>query len=207
MRRSSRERPTRTSELLIHLAEQIDTPRVSIRYIVDALGDRGLGVLIAVFAAPNILPSVVPMGSAVFGAAVMIFCIHLVFGVRHLVLPEFIARRSMSTDSFRAWAPRLARALSWFERLLKPRLPGITHAAPERIVGLIGIVLAIASSVPLPLVDTLPAVGLTMMGLGLIERDGHAILAGVAIGALGVLVVALMLFGFATGIEYLTRAA
>jgi hypothetical protein len=202
MKRLPQEKPTRTSDLLLHLAERVDTPRVSIRYLVDALGERGLGVLIAVFALPNILPSVVPFGNVLFGVMVMIFSVHLVFGVRHLVLPEFIGRRGMSTESFKAWAPRLARALSWFERLLKPSLPSVTHRGPERIIGVISVVLAIVCAIPIPLAHNIPAVALTLIGLGLIERDGRAILAGIAIGIAGVVLLGLVLF---TGFEVLVR--
>ena len=205
MTRPGEENPTRTSDLLLQLADRIDTPRVSIRYLVDALGERGLGVLIAVFALPNILPSVVPFGNVLFGVMVMIFSIHLVLGVRHLMLPEFIGRRGMSTQSFRAWAPRLAQALSWFERLLKPSLPSVTHRGPERIIGLLCLVFAVVCALPIPFVHNIPAVALTLIGLGLIERDGRAILIGTAIGIAGVVVLAVVLLGLASGVGYLSR--
>jgi hypothetical protein len=43
-------RPTRTSELLRHFAHSLTTDRVALADIVSGLGDRGLGVLIAIFA-------------------------------------------------------------------------------------------------------------------------------------------------------------
>jgi hypothetical protein len=201
------ERPIRTSELLCEFAASLSTPQVSVRQIVDALGDRGLGVLIAIFALPNILPSVVPFGNVLFGLMVMIFGVHLMLGVRHLVLPDFVGRRAMSARTFKAWAPRLARALSWFERLLKPSLPAVTHAGPERLIGAVTVILALVCSLPIPLAHNIPAFALTLIGLGMIERDGRAILSGTAIGALGVVLLGLVLFGLASGFEYLARWA
>ena len=200
-----KERPLRTSDLLCDFAASLETPQVSIRQIVDALGDRGLGVLIAVFALPNILPSVVPFGNVLFGLMVMIFGVHLMLGVRHLVLPEFVGRRAMSSKTFKAWAPRLAGALSWFERLLKPSLPAVTHAGPERIIGVVTVILALVCSLPIPLAHNIPALALTLIGLGLIERDGRAILSGTAIGVAGVLLLALVLFGLASSLGYLAH--
>ena len=55
-------RPTRTSDLLREFARSLTSDRVSLAEIVAGLGDRGLGVLIAIFALPNILPSAVPFG-------------------------------------------------------------------------------------------------------------------------------------------------
>jgi hypothetical protein len=196
------ERPPRTSELLCSFAASLDRPLVTVREIVDALADRGLGVLIAVFALPNVFPMPVPFGNVLFGAVGAIFGAHLLLGVRHLVLPDFVGCRTLSTATFRSWAPRLARALAPFERLLKPSLPAVTHAGPERLIGLVCIILGLVSTIPLPLSHQIPSFGLMLIGLGLIERDGRAILSGVAIGALGVLLLALLLFGLASGFGY-----
>ncbi len=55
--------PIRTSELLRRFARDLPADRVTLGEIIAGLGDRGLGVLIAVFALPNILPSAVPFGN------------------------------------------------------------------------------------------------------------------------------------------------
>ena len=70
-------KPTRTSELLREFALSLTGERVSIGDIVTALGDRGLGVLIAIFALPNILPSTVPFGNVLTGIPPLIFAVHL----------------------------------------------------------------------------------------------------------------------------------
>jgi hypothetical protein len=197
------ERPPRTSEFLCSFAQSLTAPTVTVREIVDALGDRGLGVLIAVFALPNLLPMPIPFGNAFFGLVGAILGAHLLTGVRHLVLPDFIGCRAVSTTTFQAFAPRLARILAEFENFLRPCLPAITHAGPERLIGLVCIILALVSANPIPFSHQLPAIGLTLIGLGLIERDGRAILSGMATGALGVLFLALLLVGIANGVGYL----
>lgn len=201
--RVTEERPTRTSELLRQLAGSMQSERVTLREIVDALGDRGLGVLIAVFAIPNIIPSPIPFGNVFFGLLAMVFCIHLMLGVRHLVLPDYFGRRSIRTATFKPFAARMAQAMAKFERLLRPRLPVITHAGPERFIGAIGAIFALVCALPIPLAHNIPAIGLTLIGLGLIERDGHAIIVGLAVGALGVALFGLVLFGLAAGLSYL----
>ena len=62
-------KPTRTSALLRDFAMSLTGERVSVGEIVAALGDRGIGVLIAIFALPNILPSTVPFGNVVTDTA------------------------------------------------------------------------------------------------------------------------------------------
>src|SRR3954469_24845431 len=91
-------RATRTSEMLREFARSLTSDRVSLAEIVAGLGDRGLGVLIAVFALPNILPSAVPCGNVPTGIPPLIFAIQLALGLDHLILPGFLARRTVGTQ-------------------------------------------------------------------------------------------------------------
>ena len=199
-------RPTRTSELLREFARSLTSDRVSLGEIVASLGDRGLGVLIAIFALPNILPSAVPFGNVPTGLPPLLFAIQLALGVDHLILPRFLARRTVGTRWLRALAPRVASVLSWFERLLKQRVEWVTGPRAERIIGIIAIVLAMVSTLPIPFGHNLPALGLVLIGLGLIERDGLAILIGAAIGMAGSILLGLVIFGVAHGLSFIIHA-
>ena len=197
---------TRTSELLREFAHSLTSDRVTLAEIVAGLGDRGLGVLIAIFALPNILPSAVPFGNVPTGLPPLIFAIQLALGVDHLIVPRFLARRTVGTRWLRALAPRVASVLSWFERLLTPRMEWVTDPRAERIIGIIAIVLAMVSTLPIPFGHNLPALGLVLIGLGLIERDGLAILTGAAIGMAGAILLGLVIFGVAHGLSFIIHA-
>ena len=199
-------RPTRTSDLLREFAHSLTNDRVTLAEIVGGLGDRGLGVLIAIFALPNILPSAVPFGNVPTGIPPLIFAIQLALGVDHLILPGFLARQTVGTRWLRALAPRVASVLSWFERLLTPRMEWVTDPRAERIIGIIAIVLAMVSTLPIPFGHNLPALGLVLIGLGLIERDGLAILIGAAIGMAGAILLGLVIFGVAHGLSFIIHA-
>jgi len=198
--------PTRTSALLRDFSGAVAGERVSVGDLVAALGDRGLGVLIAIFAIPNMLPSVVPLGNSVVGIFPLIFAVHLACGFDRLMLPAFIAKRSISAKSLKTLVPRVADVLSWFERLLKPRFPAVTGPHVERAIGVICVVLALITIIPIPFAHNLPALALVLIGLGLIERDGLAILIGAAIGVVGTVIYGLVLVGLASGLQFLIRA-
>jgi hypothetical protein len=199
-------RPTRTSALLRDFAASVTSERISVGEIVAALGDRGLGVLIAIFALPNILPSTVPFGNVLTGIPPLVFAVHLALGLDRLMLPQFIAKRSMKSSSLKALVPRVAGVLSWFERLLEPRLARVTGVQAERLIGVVSIILAVVSTLPIPFGHNLPALGLVLIGLGLIERDGLAILFGSAIGLIGTVLLGLVLFGIASGLRFIIHA-
>jgi hypothetical protein len=198
--------PSRTSDLLRNFAASLTSERVSVEEIVASLGDRGLGVLIAIFALPNIIPSALPFGNVPTGLPPLLFAIELTLGADHLILPKFIARRTVGTRWLKAIAPKFASVLSWFERLLKPRMEWVTVPQAERIIGAVCIILALVSTLPIPFGHNLPALGLVLMGLGLIERDGLAILLGGAIGLVGSILLGLVIFGVAHGLRFIIHA-
>ena len=198
--------PERTSELLRRFARELPPDETTIGDMVSGLGDRGLGVLIAVFALPNILPSAVPFGNVPTGILPLIFAVQLMLGADRLMLPEFLARRRIGTHWLKALTPRIASVLSWIEALLRPRMTWVTVPRAERFVGVIAMILAAVSTLPIPFGHNLPALGLVLIGLGLIERDGLAIMIGSAIGLIGTVLLALVVFGLAHGLRFIIRA-
>ncbi len=193
----------KTSQLLRAFAANLGSERVSMQEIVAGLGDRGLGVLMAIFAVPNIFPATIPFGNVLTGIPVIILAVHLMLGWPRLVLPRSIAKRSIGAATLKSFAPKLATMLARIEPLLKPRLPAISSAAAERIIGAICLVLSILSALPIPFGHMVPALALMVIGLGLIEHDGIAILLGAALGLAGAILFGLVVFGLATKLSYL----
>ena len=113
----ARERPARTSRMLRDFVDTLSGERVSLQDIVGALGDRGLGVLIAIFAVPNIFPSTVPFGNVATGLPVVFLSFHLMLGWQKLVLPHSIARRTISAKVMKSVTPKLAAILARIETL------------------------------------------------------------------------------------------
>jgi hypothetical protein len=200
---AAQERPTRTSELLRAFADSRVSERVSVGEIVAALGDRGLGVLITIFALPNVFPSTVPFGNVLTGVPVILFAVQLMLGVERTILPDIIARRTISTALLKSATPRVAGLLAWFERLLKPRLPAMTTPQAERAIGTFCMILSIVSTLPIPFGHQIPAFAIMLIGLGLIERDGLAMLAGFVLGSVGMIAFALLLIGIVHGAHHL----
>ena len=62
---------------------------------------------------------------------------------------------------------------------------------------------SIVSTLPIPFGHNLPALGLMIIGLGLVEHDGYAILLGAAVGLTGVIILAAVLFGLAAHLHHL----
>ena len=77
------------------------------------------------------------------------------------------------------------------EKLVKPRIGFMTQAGMSNIVGICAFIMALSVSIPLPLTNTVPSTRLALIGIGLMMRDGLAIIGGVLVGTIWVL----LLFG------------
>jgi hypothetical protein len=65
------------------------------------------------------------------------------------------------------------------ERLTRPRLPLLTGDVADTFTGLVCVMLALIMALPIPFGDALPGIALVLFALGMMQRDGVAILLGV----------------------------
>lgn len=164
------------SVVLFHLANDDTRDRVAIGDLLAALGDRALGALMFVFAAPNIFP--VPPGvSTVLGAPLLFLSLQLMLGLKPW-LPGVVAQRSIARDDLAALVRRVLPWLQKAERLLRPRWRFMVRPPLENLAGLVCLLLAVVLMLPVPLGNTLPALAIALMALGVLERDGLWMLAG-----------------------------
>lgn len=170
------------STLLTEIARDWRAERITLGELIEALGPRGYGVLIVLFALPNLLPIYIPGLSPIFGIPLLIICAQLAYGLPAPRLPRFLTNRSMKRSDLRLI---VARALPWLarvERYVRPRPSFVTSRAGERAVGAYGVWLAAIVIVPLPLTNGPPSLACLIMAIGLMEEDTLTILAGAAFG-------------------------
>lgn len=181
--RGGREAHPPLSRLLTEIAADATRERVSIADLLVALQDRTLAALLLIFALPNVIP-VPPGTSALLGAPLMFLATQLALGMRPW-LPRIITARSMPRAHFASLIARAAPWLARAERLLRPRGSVLCRPPAEYRVGLVCLLLSLIVFLPIPLGNMLPALAICLMALGILERDGVWVLAGlvVAIGS------------------------
>lgn len=164
------------SAVLFRLAHDRQRDRVAIRDLLEAPEDRAIGALMFVFAVPNVLP--MPPGvSAILGAPLVFLSAQLMLG-RRPWLPAVIAGRSLSREDFATLMRRVVPWLVKAERLLRPRASWLARPPMEYLVGLACLLLAVVLVLPIPLGNSLPALAISLLALGVLERDGFWIIAG-----------------------------
>lgn len=70
------------------------------------------------------------------------------------------------------------------ERLTRPRWPILTGEVADTLTGIACILLAIMMALPVPLGDMLPGIAILFLALGIVQRDGMAILIGAGFTAI-----------------------
>src|SRR5215475_6510044 len=188
-------RPRRTSHLLRDFVTSHPEPRISLGALRDALGDRGFGVLLFIFALPNLIPVNIPLLSAVLGAPLVLLAAQLTYGRHNPWFPHWLARQSVSRQNFEAVVLRALPYLERAEELLRPRLTVLLSWAGERLIGLALLVLTVVLALPIAFGNWLPAFAICIIGLAMVEKDGLAVLAGFVVGAFSLVVAGTVVIG------------
>jgi hypothetical protein len=183
--------PRRMSVVFEELSHDASEP-ITIWRVRDALGDRSLAALLAFFAAINLLP-LPPGTTVVLGPPLIIIAVQMVLGHARVWLPRSILNRSIPADKFRRMTEKAMPRLVWLERLIQPRYwPFRNERSADRVIGAVALVFAIAVTLPIPLGNWLPAFSIFLLSVALSERDGLCLFAGLIVGVIAFLVIALV---------------
>jgi hypothetical protein len=185
----------RTSQLLREFAASHTEPRISLGALRDALGDRGFGVLLFIFALPNLVPVNIPLLSAVLGLPLVLLAAQLSYGRHKPWFPVWLTAQSFSRQGFAAVVTRALPYLERAERLLRPRLTVLLSWTGERLIGIAILILALVLALPIPFANWLPACAIAIIALAIVEKDGVAVLVGLAVGVLSLIVAATVVIG------------
>jgi hypothetical protein len=187
----------KTSAVLVRLALHHPRPEIRMGEVVAALGDRGLGLGILMLALPNLLPGpAMPGYSTIFGVPIAILAVRLLGREPNPHLPGWIERRALTMPRFRQLVAKAAPLLRRIEAVLHPRASLLTSAVGTRAVGGLLVATAIFLSAPIPLAGWLPTIAIIVLALGLIEKDGRALMAGAVLAILSwISVLALIVLG------------
>ena len=195
----------RLSDMLQAIANDSSRDRISIADLLASMDNRAMGALLLIFALPNVLPTL-PGTSGILGLPLVYLTSQMMLG-RLPWLPRFIANRSLARRDFAAFVERAEPWLARTERLLKPRLSLLVQDQSERLIGALTLLLSVVLLLPIPLGNMLPALAISLLALGLMERDGVWILAGTATATVALAVVSAVLYALAKSLLFVLAGA
>jgi hypothetical protein len=175
----------------VRLSEALETTRravtgheVTLRELLGLVGEQGLLVFCAILAMPFLLPVTLPFMSTALGAPMLLIGVAVMLN-RVPWLPDRLLDHVLPGATVQHVLERAAHAADRFEHLVRPRMLALTASAlANSLHGLALVTAVLVLMAPLPLVpfaNTLPALGVILLCLGMAERDGVAILLGYAV--------------------------
>lgn len=148
-------------------------------------GNRSILLAMLLFSLVNSLPLPgIPGISTFTGIPIIFLGFKLMSGTRQLCLPQSCTNRRLRSKKLLACLEKTVPTLKRIEHHLKPRLPVLSAPPITNLLGILLMVLGLLLALPIPFGNFPLGVTLTILSLGLIERDGVMILIGLACAAL-----------------------
>jgi hypothetical protein len=186
------------SDVFSDFQKNLPAPSVSVEDILEALHERGFGFLLLIFSAPMALPFPdPPIVNIILATPMVILTAQQALGRHTIWMPRRLKLLSVSREKVDTVLGALLPWMRRLEKISRPRLDFMTQGFCSRLAGLFGLVMALTACIPVPLTHTVPSLGIAIMAVGIIMRDGLAVLTGAAVGMLWIamLVFAVLIFG------------
>ena len=169
------------STTLEKLIGKLQGQTITLRELMEAIGEQGLLLICAIASLPFLIPVSIPGVSTVFGAAIILVSLAITLN-RLPWLPRRILDRQMETAKLVPALKKGIAIVSRLDRYIRPRLPALTTGiVANRINGLALMTAGVLLMMPLgfiPFSNTLPGVAILLFSAGMIQRDGVTVLGG-----------------------------
>lgn len=168
------------SQLLASIIDDIHGDTITLRNLLERCGREGMLMVCAIACLPFLIPVSIPGVSTVFGAAIVLLAVAL-FLNRLPWLPQRILDKALDATKLKPVLLKGVRVVGKMDRWLKERLPALTTAPMQRFnsgVLVFGGLLLMAPLGLIPFSNTVPAVGILLLTMGMLQRDGVFVLLG-----------------------------
>lgn len=178
-----RDTETSLTQTVRRLMTAVEADQITLRELVQLTGEQGLLTFSIILTLPFLLPVSIPGVSTVFGLVLILIGIGVTFN-RLPWLPDRLMDRKIKREDL---LPVLEKGLNFFTRLerwVRPRLARLTTGATANLTnGLVFTLAGVLLLFPLsfiPFSNTLPALAILLLALGMLQRDGYMVVAGYA---------------------------
>ena len=180
---------TFVSEILKKVGQKQIGGKTKISELMEDFHENGILLAMIFFSLPVAIPLPYPPGfTTVMGIPLMILSIQMLLGNKKVSLPQKINDYELKNSTLRAISDKVVPRLVSVEKYVKPRFSFAKSVYCEQFIGFISLLAAFSVALPIPLTNAIPALGIAVMALGLLNRDGLVIIVGFFITVIGLLV-------------------
>ncbi|MGD1896296.1 MAG: exopolysaccharide biosynthesis protein [Phormidesmis sp.] len=157
---------------------------VTLNEILEIAGERTFGFFFVLLSLPSALPIPAPGYSTPFGIVMFLLAVQLIIGRDQPWLPEKFRKKGFDRQKVQGV---IQKGIPWLQRIeliARPRLTSVcTSRLGQMVIGVAIALMSISMMIPIPLTNTVPAIGIFITGFGLLDDDGAISLGGITICA------------------------
>ena len=190
------------ARLLRRLADDGAVNGLTLHEIRDRLDERAYGLLILILAIPCLVPGLYGVPQVV-GIVIVILAAQLLVGREEPWLPQWVLRLRARASWLKAMADFAEQRLGWIDRFSRPRLSTFASGAGEKLAALFMILATL--TIVLPMTNTIPSVALSLLAVGLIQRDGLFVIGGAIVATAWIGLLTTLAVAFLLGADWAMR--
>jgi hypothetical protein len=157
--------------------------------LIEVFGSKSFALVFVLLLGVPALP--LPTGGVthVFELISILLALQLILGRDEIWLPDRWRRLELGGKTQQRFVHGLLRLIRWLERMSRPRLRFLFgHRISDLVFGVLVVAGSIAAFVAPPFtgLDTLPALGVVLLSLGVLLEDFAIVVSGLVVGVLGV---------------------
>ena len=183
-------------EKIKEAVEAENKSEIKIADLIERLKKQGFWLMLMVLVLPNCVPIPVPPGvSTLFSLPLFLLLGQIFLRYEYPHMPKFIGRKTVKKHMMVKVVSAVEPRLKWLDKRIKEgRYAYLLGARGDRVITFFALLFTASIAVPLPMTNFLPGIGILLMCLGRINRDGLFMLIGIGIGVYGILVTAMFLY-------------
>lgn len=184
-----------TEAILLALGDAMEPPdeAVTITALLDILSHRSHTLVLLVLAVLNMLPGPPGYGGTL-GWVIIAFSIAMIFGFK-VRLPRFLGDRKVPRKLLALLRQRLPQFANLVSRFTRARLQFLTGPHMDRPLGVLILIMALPMVVPIPFINAVPNVGMAIICISRLNRDGLGVILGTLVGLAGMVIAAAAIWG------------
>ncbi|MFM7320430.1 MAG: exopolysaccharide biosynthesis protein [Armatimonadota bacterium] len=153
--------------------------RTTLGALIEAVDEGGFAIACLLFAVPMAVPVLPPGGPTAIGVVLCALGIQLALGRARPVLPRVLRGVALPATLRNVLRSRGVVWLRRFEASMRPRPPRVDTVLAKRVAGLAICASGIVMALPIPFMNTPPALAVALVSLGMAGGDGRLWLVGI----------------------------
>ncbi len=174
------------SDLIEAVLREAGAQPVTLGELIDRTAERGFGLLMLILGLPMLIPVLPPGSSTIVGPIYAIFAVQMLKGTRHPWVPARLRDHVLAPHTVAVLRTRGLPIIRTAERFSRPRGIWLNERVVLLLAGIMVFLMGVILVSPLPFLNTLPAISVMLIGMGLLNRDAVFMAAGMVVGGVSV---------------------